>query len=449
MFRLSDATRRLVTTGLFVLLCVVPTVVVIAIGLWRGLPGRAAAEERRLSLLLGQPVRLASVRELRPGKVLYEGLEILDPETGRILLECDQVRAEFDSVRRKGDKAGVPRLRISVDRRAVVADSLDVFRPVADRLLQRRIEGAPPLAVLTIERIVLKKLGCEFPAYAEVTLQPQESRIELRFRWKGQTKPVSLCLVRNRNCVPPVDGFQFISGDDGPIPCSVLSTILPPFPDLGPNSKFQGLINGNHVPEGCRRLDGQEYAAGWQLDVRGYLLDIDLEKLVADHLPHEISGTGSLQLEQLQIFAGRIAVMKGSLQATRGRISRDLVASCVQELGLETTFPILGPTALLIYDELAVGFHLDGAGLRLFGECHSNPEGAMLVGYAYRLDAPSRSAGPIRPTKAIAALTSTPEFQLSTSRHASALVRRVPFIPTAPTAIIAAPRGDSRTAARQ
>ncbi len=444
MFRLSDAARRLATTGLFVLLCVVPTVLVIAIGLWRCLPGRTAAEERRLSLLLGQPVRIESVRQLRPGAAAYQGIEVLDPETGKVLLQCDQLRAQFDSVRRKGEKADVPRLRLSANRLTVLAESLEVFRPLADRLLQCRIEGPPPSALVTVDRLHLKNAQCEFPARADVTLQPQESKVELGFWLEGQTKPVYLCLVRNRKYVPPVDDFLFVSGDNGPIACSVLSTILPPFPNLGPSSRFQGLIKSTHVPQGCQ-LDGQEYTAGWQLDVRGYLLDIELQKLVADHLPHEVSGTGSLQLEQLQIFAGRIAVLQGRLQASRGRISRDLVASCVQEMELDTTFPILGPTAQLVYDELAVRFHLDGGGLRLTGECKSMPEGAMLVGYAYRLDGP-RSTAPIRPTKAIAALTSTPEIQLSTSRYAAPLLRRIPFIPPAPP--IADPRVGSSTVAR-
>lgn len=445
MFRLSDAARRLATTSLFVLLCVVPTVLVISIGLWRCLPGRTTAEERRLSLLLGQPVRIESVRQLHPGAAAYQGIEVLDPETGKVLLQCDQLRAEFDSVRRKGEKVDVRRLQLSANRLTVLAESLEALRPLADRLLQCRIEGPPPCALVIVKRLNLRNAQCEL-ARADVTLQPQESKVELRFQLEGQTKPVYLSLVRNRKYAPPVDGFLFVSGDDGPIACSVLSTILPPFPNLGPSSRFQGLIKGTHVPKGCR-LDGQDYTAGWQLDVRGYLLDIELQKLVADHLPHEVSGTGSLQLEQLQIFAGRIAVLHGSLQASRGRISRDLVASCVQELELDTTFPILGPTVMLVYDELAVRFHLDGGGLRLTGECKSMPEGAMLVGYAYRLDGP-RSTAPIRPTKAIAALTSTPEMQLSTSRHAAPLLRRVPFIPTAPAATIADPRAGSSTVAR-
>ncbi len=449
MFRLSDATRRLAATGLFVLLCVVPTVLVIAIGLWRTLPGRAAAEQRRLSLLLGQPVRLASIRALHPGATLLGGLEILDPETGKILLECDQVRAELDTVRRKGDKAGTPRLRIAANRVTIVAESLEAFRPMADRLLQRRIDGVPPLADLRVNRIVLKKVGCEFPAQADITLQPHQSLVTARFSLKGQTPPVTLCADRRRDYLPPIDGFQLVSQPGGPVPCSLLSAILPGFPDLGAAAQFQGVINVNRVPEGCR-LDGKAIIPGSQVDVQGDFLHIDLQQLVGDFLPHQVTGTGSLRIKDLKVRAGRIAWMEGRLHAQNGRIARELVASCVKELGLETTFPIMGATvASLPYDELAAGFHLDARGLSLSGECNCEPAGALMVGgYTYRLEGPPPGAPRIEAPKAVAALTSTSESQLSMSPYATVLLQRVPLIPPATSIIIAGPQGTSPLASR-
>lgn len=439
MFRLSDATRRQTTLGLFILLCVLPTVAVILIGGWRCLPGRVVAEEGRLSLLFGQPVHIEVVRHLRPGAALYQGVEVLDPETNEVLLRCDWLRARFDTVEAKGAKASSRQLQLSVGKLTVTAASIEALRPMADRLLQRRIEGLPPSAVLAAKELVLKGDQEEFLARQVgvwATLQAEESKVEVNFQLEGQSKPAYLCLVRYRNYQPPVDGFLLATGDGCPLPCSLLTTILPHFQELGKGSRFHGWINGSHVPE------------GWQLKVNGELQGIDLRKLVADHLPHEISGTGTLRLDEFEIRAGRISVMKGSLSATNGSISRDLVASCVRELGLTTTFPIDGSNARLLYDELGAGFQLDGSGLRIWGECESGPAGALLVAYAYRLDGPLASTGPIRPTKAIAALTSTPELQLSMSRHAAGLVSRVPFIPTAQAVMIADPRGASQHTGR-
>jgi len=435
MFRLSDSTRRQTTMGLFVLLCVVPTIVVIATGLWRCLPGRIAAEQRRLTLLFGQPVRIEAVRYLRPGAALYEGIAILDPETNEVLLQCDRLRAQLVSVQPEGATAPYPQLQLLAGKLTLGAISIEAFRPMADRLLQRRIEGAPPSVDLAVKQFALASHQSEFPARAWVTLQPQESKVELKFQWEGQTNPTYLCLARNRKYEPPVDGFLLVTGDS-PLPCSLLSTILPPFPELGSGSRFQGGIGGNFVPE------------GWELEVKGILHGIELRKLVADHLPHEISGIGSLRIDHLEMRAGRISDAEGSLKAANGRISRDLVASLAQELELNSTFPRRGSTALLLYDELAGGFHLDGSGLQIWGDCTSEPAGALLIAYAHRLDGPDAFAEPIRPTKAIAALTSTPEIQLSMSRHADSLKRRMPSIPAASTLIIAEKKTTARPVTR-
>ncbi len=447
MFRLSDATRRLMTLGIFFLLCVVPTIVMISLGIWRRLPGRVSTEAHRLSLLIGHPVRLDSARQLSPSTVLYKGLEILDPESNKLLLHCDRARARFETIRREGEETARRELKISADRATITAPSLDAFHPLVERLLQCRIEGAPSAAQLNVKQIVLRQPEYEFPARVDVTLKPEQSRIELQFRLQEQSKPVYLCVVRNREYDPPVDGFQLVSGDEGALPGPLLSAFLPMFSNLGPAAQFRGHIVANRVPDHCRRIqDGTKFDSGWQLDAMGYLSNIDLPCFVGDYLPHEISGTGSVRLEKLEILSGRISVLKGGLHATAGRISRDLVASCVEQFGLSTNFAIHGPTSLLAYDELAVGFHLDGAGLRLEGECQSEPKGAMLAAYTYRLDAPR--SGSIPPTKAIAALTSTPESQLATSRYASRLARHMPYIPTASAITIAAPPLDGRSGAR-
>ncbi len=74
-----------------------PMVTFSALGVWRRLPGRIESEQRRLSLLLGQPVKLQSLRHLSPSAVLYEGLEIHDPETAAVLVRCDRLRVARQS----------------------------------------------------------------------------------------------------------------------------------------------------------------------------------------------------------------------------------------------------------------------------------------------------------------------------------------------------------------
>ena len=446
MFRLSDATRRLVTTGLFVLLCVVPTVIVIAVGVWRSLPGRNGAEERRLTLLFGQPVKIDSVRHLRPGVVLYEGLEIRDPESERVLVQCDRLRAQRGTFVPEGAKEKQSRLQLSAGQLTITAISAEKLKPMVDRLLQRRIDGVLPYAVLGAKRLVLKhNRDEEFRAEqvgAWVTLRREESKVDINLCMEGtdKRKPVSLSITRNRGYVPAVDGFVLATREVA-VPCSLLATVMPPFPDLGPGSSFQGSIAADHVPEGCHLGDQAFQWHGWNLRVEGTLQSIDLQKLTAKHIPHEISGRGTLRLNKLQYKAGRIDSMAGELRAVDGRISWALIASCVKDLGFKTSHTISSYRPLP-YQELAFGFQLDGSGLALSGLCTADPPGALLIdGYVARIDPPDPVHGWIPPANAVTAFVATPgEDYLSVSRRAAPLLQRMPFLPAAAAATIAAPQ---------
>ena len=454
MFRLSDATRRLVTTGLFVLLCVVPTVIVISVGVWRCLPGRTQAEERRLTFLFGQPVRVESVRHLHPNATTYEGLEILDPESHEVLVRCDRLGVERGSFRPKGTKKDHEQLRLEVGELTITAKSSERLRPMVDRLLRRRIEGAMPHAFLGVKRLVVKQSndeefqGGQVEAWA--TLRPEESKVDIRLRLEelGEAAPVTLSVIRNRRYKPAVDGFV-LATRDAALPCSLLATVMPPFPKLGQGSNFRGTIFADHVPVGCR-LDGQAFQwHGWNLRVEGTLENIDLRELAAKHVPHEVSGRGMLQLTRLVYKAGRIDSLIGKLKAVDGSVSRALVNSCVSELGFKTAHPISG-YAPLPYLELGIGFQLDGSGLALSGLCSAEPSGALLIGtYTERIDPPDAAHGWIPPAKAIAAFVGSPgEDYLSVSRRAAPMLQRMPYLPLAARATIAAPQSGPSSISR-
>ncbi len=443
MFRLSDATRRLITTGLFVLLCVVPTVVVIAVGLWRSLPGRVVAEEQRLALLLGQPVQIESVRSLRPGKVLYEGLEIRDPESNAVLVRCDQLRAQFGSVCPEGSTREYTQLQLAAGTLTVMAPSIEPLRPMVDRLLQRRIGGAPTYTVLEARHLVLGGRESELrtervEAWVILRSEKSEIDVELQMEEQGETKPVHFWIARDREYEPVVDGF-LLEAEETPLPCSILASVMPPFPDLGENSSFRGTIIANHVPEGCQLNGGAFGWHGWELRVEGDLQDVDLRKLAGSHVSHEISGIGTLRLKELWCRAGRVHSMIGDLRARDGRVSRELVASCVNELGFKTNIPISGAQALP-YSELGFGFQLEGQGLALFGQCSGEPSGALLLGnYIERVEPPDPAYGLISPARAVAAIATIPnEDPFTAWQRAFPLLQWMPEMPRA-TATIAAP----------
>ncbi len=99
----------------------------------------------RLSLLLGQPVKLLSLRHLSPSAVLYEGLEIHDPETAAVLVRRDRLRvARQSSSLDKSGKLVDRGLRLTAGQLAIGAESMRSLWPLMERLLQRRMGEGPP-----------------------------------------------------------------------------------------------------------------------------------------------------------------------------------------------------------------------------------------------------------------------------------------------------------------
>ena len=98
MFRLHDTTRRRICLACFLGLCVVPTAIVLAWCAGRHLPGHVETEARKLSRAMGLSVSLESLDHLRPGTVLYGGLELTDPETGQTVLRCRVLEAAWKEI---------------------------------------------------------------------------------------------------------------------------------------------------------------------------------------------------------------------------------------------------------------------------------------------------------------------------------------------------------------
>ena len=111
MFQLHDRTRRRLCLAAFVCVGAIPSLLVGGWCVARHLPGRAQAEADALGRQLGLVVKLEAVKHLRPGAMLYEGIELADPETGQTDLPQPLPRSRLAAADRRARPTPADALR--------------------------------------------------------------------------------------------------------------------------------------------------------------------------------------------------------------------------------------------------------------------------------------------------------------------------------------------------
>ncbi|NQU22242.1 MAG: hypothetical protein HQ567_13240 [Candidatus Nealsonbacteria bacterium] len=386
MFRLHDRTRRHLCIAGFFLLCVTPTVLVTGWCVTRHLPGHAAAEARRLRRELGFDVSLDGMEYLRPGVVLYEGLELRDPETGEVILRCRSLEA--GRVETGNDKTGPGESYVLVaSQPEVEAAALDRVGELVTRLLRRRA-GDAELDVrlrageLTLQAPTGSQTLTDLAGSIESTAEVAQADVEFRLagdRRAGdeRSEPIRIRLARNRKTTPAITGFDLNTGGRA-LPCSVLAMGLPLLRSLGPESRFDGYVWSNEMLGD----PSDEAAASGRYNgdvVRGRLLGVDLDRLVSDRFPHKLSGTADVTIESAEFGDGRLESASGTLVAGPGVISRSLIQAAAVHLHLAPGANSPTPGDLVPYEQLAFEFVFDKQGLTLNGRCTGGDPGALLI----------------------------------------------------------------------
>jgi hypothetical protein len=369
MFRLHDRTRRRVCIAAFVLLGAIPSLLV---GGWcvnRHLPGCARSEADALAGQLGLAVKLAGVRHLRPGAVLYEGIELVDPDSGRTLF-----RSRFLEVTREKriDEQGQRRAALCVIASQPEIEAADV--DTAWRWLQRLLERQPgrcetelhfSAAEVTLRTPDRSQTLADVAALLESA--PDKTQVQVDFRLAGDEtrEPAGIRIVRSRGESPPTTHFELATGD-GELPCSVLAVAVRELRSLGQRCRFRGQIWADETPH------------GWDADVSGELADLDLDRLVTDRFPHRLNGIAKATIASARFRRGRLEEGCAALTARDGEVSRSLLEAAIKHLGLTAGAEPVADADRIAYRELAMSVTLDGGGLRLRGRCVSAEPGTIL-----------------------------------------------------------------------
>jgi len=370
MFRLHDRTRRRLNLVVFLLVCVLPTVVLAGWGLWRWSGAYGRAEAHRLSQLLGLRVRFQSVRHLRPGAVRYERLELEDPATGQWVLRCGQLEAAWQRLpEASGNRGASVTLRAS--QVEAHAPELDQLWRVAHEVMARRhgLDRIRLQATVPVVRLVdaegsdpLRRL------LVRIAALPQQAEGELQFHWADRDASVHVRLVSTDGEGSPETTWEVTA--DGPVPCRWAGRWIPASASLGPESTFAGHFRAT-------RRSGP-----WHGELAGRLEGVDLAHLGERYTAHQISGQAKITVDACRFSGQRLEMLSGSLRAGPGQISDSLVEAASRFLGLVRPTPPRPSALQLTYEQLAFRFCVDERGVRLWGQCQSPADGVVLTGPA-------------------------------------------------------------------
>lgn len=420
MFPLSDQARRGLCVVLFLLLGAVPT---IAVGLWclgRHRPERAAAEADRLGAQLGLRVTLGAVEHSRPGVVRYRNVQLLDPETGRLVARCDTIDASWQQT-----SGRFPALRLEpVGLELALEQREELLRLYAQVTQSRTVLAEPCLRIAAAKATMTFGPDRQVLEDVQVAMDtlPQGVQTEIIFRLAelGMVEPARLRLGRNRQTTPPADGFEFSTGSAA-LPCRWLGALLPMLHRLGPESRVVGSLSAHQGSD------------GWQGEFRGQVVQIDLKALLDPYSPNQLVGVAQATIHQATFRRNRLEEARGVLFSGPGWIGRSLVGSAVQRLNLALLAELASPGEFIRFEQLGVAFALDRNGVRLQGQCAGPATGVILADQNQALLG-NRSEQPLPPGALVQWLCAQGELQVPASGPSARLLALLP-LPEAATAV--------------
>jgi hypothetical protein len=418
MFQVHDRTRRQLAMLAFVVLCLVPTAIVLACGVAWHLPGQVRKESDRLGVLLGLKVSLDDVEYPQPGVVRYVGLTLADGETGKAVLRCQRLETSWHKL---VDKQGQERscLMLNPQEPQLEADGLPHVWRLIREMLTCRADRAQIDARVFSSQLALNLSGKQLKLVdmrGSLGLFAEGTQVDIGFRQEAEkTEGTKIRIARDRKTAPPTTRFALQTGGT-PLPCSLLAAVFPSLELLGPQSGYLGYLWAAETPQ------------GWDGGLaKGQFLAVDLERLLNGRSPHRIRGTVQVAIEEAQFQQGRLQLLTGSMVGGQGEVSRSLVETSVEHLALLRGQEVPGTEPLLPYEQLGLWFSLDARGLALHGQCPSAGSGAILVDRYGPLLLSQATSQPQPVASLVRALVPSSIAQVPATREADGLLRCLPL----------------------
>jgi hypothetical protein len=413
----------------FIALCVIPTLAVgglIATRPRSELPRQSRDEwQAALRDQLGMPVEIGQVSYPEPKICRFEQVVLRDPESLAIIAEAHAVELGaladcwlVGAEQLRIDAAELPTIRNLLDHRVLRVPA------ASDRPAAKPVRFFP-------SDVTLQFRGRQqtFPQ-VEGHWEADREHVQLRFAWEtpgdSYLRPGSVKVERIRDRTSARTTWDIATGA-GELPCALGSELYPGLARLGDDCHFAGSLQ---IRESATAMAGI---------LGGTFRRVDLDSLVTEHFPHQLSGSATIQVEQAEIEAGRLAQLRGNFRVANGSASPSLLVAAEEHLGLQLTHDRHAASASVPFDELAFSFHLDGNQLEFVGLADAANENVVARDAAGQLVTvpPSHSVPALN---LLRTLLPDNQYQVPATRQTGALVGLFPVPDLAPARTAALPK---------
>jgi hypothetical protein len=354
MFPLHYKTRRFFCRVAFVLLCLLPTAGVLLWAGWLATPAHVEACRREIEEQFQVAAKLATVSHPHPRVAIYEGLELLDPNSHQRLAYFPRLEAAtrnrqlvLIATGPELEEGGLARLPAIVERALrTKASSITLVAGALSVRQGDREEQLKDVRVRLTGATAGDEITCSFRPAA------------------GSSQAAELRIVRQAS--PTMNTIELDTGG-GELPCVVAVPFVARLAHLGEQATFQGTL----------KLQLDQY--GWHGVVQGKVARIDLARAIAANFGQRIDGLAELQLARARLSQSSLVEAVGSVSAGPGLIGPSLRIAAAEALDLPASQVALQPDGLLEYEQLAFDFTLNADGVSLLGRCAQGAPGALLI----------------------------------------------------------------------
>ncbi len=414
MFLMREKTHKTICRVVFVVACVLPTMVTCGWIVWRLTPFHAARQRAHWEAVLSEhtalTARIQTATLTRQNTTVLGDVELTDPETkDRIaLLNRMEIAIRDDQV------------IVSLHQSELKAAYLDRFRDA----LQRKLQAAHPWKInklsIAADRLTLlasrktdDRTLTDIQALVETTGDGARATAEFRVAGLTMNEPARLFVQRNRQVAPPATIWEFRTGSAA-LPCLVVRDVVTPLDSLGTEATFRGTIWGS---------PGE---TGWDLDVQGQFEHVNLDQLITTRFPHKLSGESRFTLNRAEVRGGRTQHLSGTLTSSRGVVSRTLLLASADWMKTGLANHVSEADAdLIAYQQMSIAFEIDQNGLRVCGQCGDKASKVIMTDSAGDPMVIS-STLPLPVVSLVRVLAPDSEIQVPASRETSDLLRALP-----------------------